>query len=56
MAIALIGGLLASTLLSLVFVPAAFTIMDDFGRTLSRKLVRFIGPKGAMEPDGNEPA
>jgi len=39
-----------------VFVPAAFTIMDDFGRMLSRKLSRFIGPKGAMELDGNEPA
>jgi multidrug efflux pump subunit AcrB len=56
MAIALIGGLLASTFLSLVFVPAVFTIMDDFGRMLSRKLSRFIGPKGAMELDGNEPA
>jgi HAE1 family hydrophobic/amphiphilic exporter-1 len=55
MAIALIGGLLASTLLSLVFVPAAFTIMDDFGRMLSRKLLRFIRSKGAMEPNGNEP-
>jgi HAE1 family hydrophobic/amphiphilic exporter-1 len=56
MAIALIGGLLASTFLSLVFVPAVFTIMDDFGRMLSSKLSRFIGPKGAMELDGNEPA
>jgi multidrug efflux pump subunit AcrB len=56
MAIALIGGLLASTFLSLVFVPAAFTIMDDLGRMLSRKLSRFIGPRGATEPDGTEPA
>lgn len=29
MAIAVIGGLLSSTLLSLVYVPAVFTIMDD---------------------------
>jgi multidrug efflux pump subunit AcrB len=32
MAIVVIGGLLASTLLSLLFVPAFFTIMDDLGR------------------------
>jgi multidrug efflux pump subunit AcrB len=32
MAIAVIGGLIASTLLSLLFVPAFFTIMDDIGR------------------------
>jgi HAE1 family hydrophobic/amphiphilic exporter-1 len=56
MAIALIGGLLASTFLSLVFVPAAFTIMDDFGRILSSKLSRLIGPKRRNELDGDEPA
>ena len=37
MAIAVIGGLIASTLLSLLFVPAFFTIMDDLG-TLSWKI------------------
>jgi len=31
MAIAVIGGLVMSTLLSLVFVPALFTVMDDLG-------------------------
>jgi HAE1 family hydrophobic/amphiphilic exporter-1 len=56
MAIALIGGLLASTFLSLVFVPAAFTIMDDVGRILSSKLSRLIGLKRQNELDGNEPA
>ena len=56
MAIALIGGLLASTFLSLVFVPAAFTIMDDFGRILGSKLSRLIGPKSRNEMDGDEPA
>jgi HAE1 family hydrophobic/amphiphilic exporter-1 len=56
MAIALIGGLLASTFLSLVFVPAAFTIMDDVGRILSNKLSRLIGLKRRNELDGNEPA
>ena len=40
MAIAVIGGLLSSTALSLVYVPAVFTVMDDletwFGRILGR--------------------
>ena len=35
MAIAVIGGLLVSTLLSLLFVPALFTIMDDVGKISS---------------------
>jgi multidrug efflux pump subunit AcrB len=56
MAIALIGGLLASTFLSLVFVPAAFTIMDDVGRILSSKLSRLIRLKRRNELDGDEPA
>ena len=34
MAIAVIGGLISSTLLSLVFVPAMFTLMDDVGRVV----------------------
>ena len=56
MAIALIGGLLASTLLSLVFVPAVFTIMDDFGRFMRRRFSCLIGPKPELELDGDEPA
>jgi HAE1 family hydrophobic/amphiphilic exporter-1 len=56
MAIAVIGGLLASTFLSLIFVPAAFTIMDDFGRILRRRLSRLIGPKAVRELDRDEPA
>jgi hypothetical protein len=32
MALAVIGGLLFSTVLSLVFVPAMFMLMDDVGR------------------------
>ncbi|UFN49951.1 efflux RND transporter permease subunit [Roseomonas sp. OT10] len=32
MAVTVIGGLITSTLLSLVFVPAAYTLMDDVGR------------------------
>ncbi len=46
MAIAVIGGLIASTLLSLVFVPAAFTLADDAGRLAWRLLGRFVGASG----------
>jgi hydrophobic/amphiphilic exporter-1 (mainly G- bacteria), HAE1 family len=44
MAIAVIGGLLVSTVLSLVFVPSFFTVMDDVSRLMSWALGRFIGP------------
>jgi hydrophobe/amphiphile efflux-1 (HAE1) family protein len=44
MAIAVIGGLLVSTVLSLVFVPSFFTVMDDIGSLLWRIFGRFIGP------------
>ena len=40
MAIAVIGGLVTSTLLSLVFVPVAFTFMDDLRQRLGRPLAR----------------
>ena len=43
MAIAVIGGLIMSTLLSLVFVPAAFTVLDDVGRLSWRLFSRFVG-------------
>jgi hydrophobe/amphiphile efflux-1 (HAE1) family protein len=43
MAIAVIGGLLSSTVLSLVFVPAVFMVMDDVGSWLWRVFSRFIG-------------
>ncbi|MGE4371620.1 MAG: efflux RND transporter permease subunit [Xanthobacter sp.] len=43
MAIAVIGGLVASTVLSLVFVPAMFTVMDDLSHILGRFFGRFIG-------------
>ena len=44
MAIAVIGGLIVSTLLSLVFVPAVFTVMDDVARSTWRLFGRFVGP------------
>ena len=45
MAIAVIGGLIMSTMLSLVFVPAVFTVMDDVGRFAWRLFSRFVGEK-----------
>jgi hydrophobe/amphiphile efflux-1 (HAE1) family protein len=43
MAIAVIGGLIVSTGLSLVFVPAVFLVMDDLSRLGARLFARFIG-------------
>jgi len=43
MAIAVIGGLLVATFLSLLFVPAFFTIMDDLGSLCWRVFGRFLG-------------
>jgi hypothetical protein len=36
MALAVIGGLIFSTILSLVFVPAMFMVMDDIGTLIWR--------------------
>jgi HAE1 family hydrophobic/amphiphilic exporter-1 len=44
MAVAVIGGLLSSTLLSLLFVPAVFAVMDDISRFLWWIFGRFVGP------------
>jgi multidrug efflux pump subunit AcrB len=44
MAIAVIGGLISSTLLSLVFVPAVFAVMDDVANLGWRIFSRFVGP------------
>jgi hydrophobe/amphiphile efflux-1 (HAE1) family protein len=44
MAIAVIGGLIVSTVLSLVFVPSFFTVMDDVGRFFGWVFGRFVGP------------
>jgi hydrophobe/amphiphile efflux-1 (HAE1) family protein len=51
MAIAVIGGLIVSTVLSLVFVPAVFLVMDDVGRLLQRVFARFIGEVDEPEPE-----
>lgn len=49
MAIAVIGGLLSSTLLSLLFVPAVFAVMDDFSRLMWWIFGRFVGPSDETE-------
>ena len=43
MAIAVIGGLIVSTVLSLVFVPSFFTVMDDLSRLTSWIIAGFAG-------------
>ncbi|HEX9017042.1 MAG TPA: efflux RND transporter permease subunit, partial [Chloroflexota bacterium] len=48
-AVVLIGGLLTSTLLTLVFVPAMFTIFDDVERAARWVLGRVSKPR-ALEP------
>lgn len=45
MAIAVIGGLITSTALTLVIVPAAFTIIDDFERWLGPRFGRMLTSK-----------
>ncbi|WP_377810358.1 efflux RND transporter permease subunit [Azospirillum sp. A29] len=43
MAIAVIGGIIVSTVLSLVVVPSFFLIMDDLSQLLARTLGRLVG-------------
>lgn len=43
MAIAVIGGLISSTVLSLVFIPAVFMLVDDIGRLTWRLVSPFVG-------------
>ncbi|MDD4754395.1 MAG: efflux RND transporter permease subunit, partial [Desulfitobacteriaceae bacterium] len=38
MATAVIGGLLASTIFTLIFIPVVYTLIDDFGKWLKRKM------------------
>jgi hydrophobic/amphiphilic exporter-1 (mainly G- bacteria), HAE1 family len=45
MAIGVIGGLVVSTVLSLVFVPSFYSIMDSIGNVVGRFFSRFVGPK-----------
>jgi HAE1 family hydrophobic/amphiphilic exporter-1 len=42
MAIAVIGGLITSTLLSLLFVPVFYTLVDDLGQFFKRRFSRYF--------------
>jgi multidrug efflux pump subunit AcrB len=54
MAIAVIGGIITSTVMSLVVVPSFFLIMDDLSRLLGFLFSRLIGPKEVeLEPLDN---
>lgn len=60
MAIAVIGGLLVSTVLSLVFVPSFFTVMDDLSRLVAWLMQFLIRPNATDEAneenrDGTSP-
>jgi HAE1 family hydrophobic/amphiphilic exporter-1 len=52
LAVAVIGGLITSTVLSLVLVPVVYEFVDDFERWLRPKLARLVTPREAPpEPD-----
>jgi len=47
MAVAVIGGLITSTVLSLVLVPVVYEFVDDFENWLKPKLARLVTPRHA---------
>jgi multidrug efflux pump subunit AcrB len=56
MAIAVIGGLLTSTVLTLVVVPAVFTILDDLERWLAPRASKLLAPPpGSVDGEGAPP-
>jgi hydrophobe/amphiphile efflux-1 (HAE1) family protein len=56
MAIAVIGGLITSTLLTLVIVPAVFTLFDDIERWAAPKASKILAGSPTMEGAPNLPA
>jgi multidrug efflux pump subunit AcrB len=50
MGIAVIGGLITSTALSLFVVPTVYTLLDDWREWLSRRLKRQSAQEPAAEP------
>ncbi|HEY3950488.1 efflux RND transporter permease subunit [Phenylobacterium sp.] len=48
MAVAVIGGLITSTMLSLVLVPVVYRFVDDFEQWLKPRLARMITPRHAV--------
>jgi Cu/Ag efflux pump CusA len=51
MALAVIGGLIFSTLLSLIFVPAMFMMMDDVGKVSWKLGKRLLASEGSENSD-----
>jgi multidrug efflux pump subunit AcrB len=47
MAVAVIGGLMTSTVLSLLVIPSVFTVMDDLEQWMGRLKARVFGARGA---------
>jgi hydrophobe/amphiphile efflux-1 (HAE1) family protein len=56
MAIGVIGGLIVSTMLSLVFVPSFYSIMDSVAHAVGGFFGRFVGPKEEDGPGHGEAA
>jgi hypothetical protein len=57
MAIAVIGGLITSTALTLIVVPAGFTIIDDVERWLAPRVSRvLIAEPHAVSSPEHQPA
>ncbi len=50
MAIAVIGGLITSTLLTLVIVPAVFTVFDDIERWAGPKAAKILAGSASGDP------
>jgi multidrug efflux pump subunit AcrB len=55
MATAVIGGLVTSTLLTLVVVPAVFTLFDDIERWLAPRAGKFLAEHATAVPAGAPP-
>ena len=53
MAIAVIGGLITSTVLSLVLVPVVYEFVDDFERWMLPRLSRLATPRTAARGDAS---
>jgi HAE1 family hydrophobic/amphiphilic exporter-1 len=55
MAVAVIGGLMTSTILSLVLVPVVYEFVDDFERWLMPYFARLVTPKDAPGRSPSKP-
>jgi len=55
MAIAVIGGLISSTVLSLVLVPVVYELIDDFEMWLKPKLARLVVPRDNVDAAPTHP-